>query len=100
MILRCFLGVRQERSALILDPAIPPSLDGLQVEMELLGCRFEVSYRIERTGCGPIAIDLNGADLPFTRLENPYRLGAAETSMETILERLSGGMNRLLIRLA
>ena len=100
LILRCFLGVRQEKSALVLDPAIPPSLDGLQVEMELLGCRFELSYRIERTGCGPIAIDLNGADLPFTRLENPYRLGAAETSMETILERLSGGMNRLLIRLA
>jgi len=100
LILRCFLGVRQEKSALVLDPAIPPSLDGLQVEMELLGCRFELSYRIERTGCGPIAIDLNGADLPFTRLENPYRLGAAETSMETILERLSGGVNRLLIRLA
>jgi hypothetical protein len=56
LILCCFLGLRQEKSALVLDPAIPPSLDGLRVELEMSGHSFEVIYRIESTGCGPISL--------------------------------------------
>jgi cellobiose phosphorylase len=44
LILRCFLGLRLEPSQLVIDPAIPKGLDGLQVELELGDMRFEITY--------------------------------------------------------
>jgi len=99
LILCCFLGLRQEKSALVLDPAIPPSLDGLRVELEMAGRSFEVTYHVGSAGCGPIKVKLNGAELCFTRGENPYRTGAAEVPMAMVLNRLTDGMNRLSIEL-
>jgi hypothetical protein len=63
------------------------------------GHSFEVTYRVEGTGCGPLSVRLNGADLHFTRGENPYRIGAAEVPMAMVLNRLTDGMNRLSIEL-
>lgn len=99
LILCCFLGLTQEKSALFLDPAIPPSLDGLRIEIELFCRQFEVSYKIERIGCGLISVNLNGADLPFTRRANPYRLGAAEIAIEAVMSGIAAGVNRLSIRI-
>ncbi|WP_210234887.1 cellobiose phosphorylase [Methylocystis sp. B8] len=99
LILCCFLGLTQENSALVLDPAIPPSLDGLRIEVALFGRPFEVSYRIARIGCGLIGVNLNGADLPFERRANPYRLGAAEIPIAAALSRMTDGVNRLSLRI-
>jgi 1,2-beta-oligoglucan phosphorylase len=99
LILCCFLGLRREKSALVLDPAIPPSLDGLRVELEMAGHFFEVTYRVESAGYGPTTVNLNGADLHFTRGENPYRTGAAKVPTSMILNRLTDSINRLSIRL-
>jgi cellobiose phosphorylase len=99
LILRCFLGMRREQTLLVVDPVIPASLDGLQAELEMAGRSFEVTYRIAGAGCGPTAVHLNGADLPFSRGANPYRIGAAEVPMEAVLARLIDGLNRLRIQL-
>jgi 1,2-beta-oligoglucan phosphorylase len=99
LILCCFLGLRQEKSALVIDPAIPPSLDGLRVELEMAGHSFEVMYRVGSAGCGPAKVELDGAEICFTRGGNLYRTGAAEVPMATVLERLTDGMNRLSIEL-
>jgi 1,2-beta-oligoglucan phosphorylase len=99
LLLCCFLGLRQEKSALVLDPAIPPSLDGLRIELEMAGRSFEVIYHVGSAGCGPIKVKLNGAELCFTRGENPYRTGAAEVPMAMVLNGLTDGTNRLSIEL-
>ncbi|MGJ0452818.1 MAG: GH36-type glycosyl hydrolase domain-containing protein [Methylocystis sp.] len=99
LILCCLLGLTQEKSALVLDPAIPPSLDGLRIEVALFGRPFEVSYRIARIGCGLIGVNLNGADLPFERRANPYRLGAAEIPIKAVRSRITAGVNRLSLRI-
>jgi cellobiose phosphorylase len=99
LILCCFLSLRQQKSALVVDPAIPPSLDGLRVELEMAGHSFEVMYRVGSAGCGPAKVELNGAEICFTRGENLYRTGAAEVPMATVLDRLTDGMNRLSIEL-
>src|SRR5919197_3832613 len=44
---QCFLGLRQERSLLRIDPVIPASLDGLQAEGELAGRKARITYRID-----------------------------------------------------
>jgi len=99
LILRCFLGLRRENSVFVVDPVIPASLDGLRVDLELGDHSFEVTYRIGGAGCGPTAVNLNGADLPFSRGQNPYRLGAAEIPAAVFLDRRIEGVNRLTIRM-
>jgi hypothetical protein len=44
-------------------------------------------------------VNLNGADLPFSRGANPYRAGAAEVPMAAVRERLVEGVNRLVVRI-
>jgi len=97
LLIQCFLGWRAEHSALVLDPVVPKSLNGLRVELEWEGHAMEITYRIQGGGCGPKGVKLNGADLPYTRAANPYRAGAAEIPMAVVRERLQGGTNRLTI---
>ncbi|MGZ9158150.1 MAG: GH36-type glycosyl hydrolase domain-containing protein [Nitrospira sp.] len=97
--LRCFIGLRQQQSMLVIDPVIPVSLNGMRAEIILAGHSFEVTYHIQGAGCGPTAIILNGADLPFSRGENPYRLGAAEIPMTLFHGRLTDGVNQLSVKL-
>ena len=99
LIFRCFLGLRAEKSRLVIDPAIPKRLDGLGAELELAGIRFEITYRIEASGCGVLALELNGRDLPFSRVHNPYRTGGAEVSMAALRQSTVAGANRLTVRL-
>lgn len=89
LVVQCFLGLRLENSALIMDPVIPVALDGLRAKIQLAGHILEVTYRIKSKGCGPVSITLNGEELKFIRDPNPYRTGAARIS----LEALTGGSN-------
>jgi cellobiose phosphorylase len=99
LMIQCFLGWRPEHSALVLDPVIPKSLDGLRVEMQWEGRLMEITYSIQGGGCGPKRVKLNGADLPHTRAANPYRTGAAEIPMSAVRERLTTGTNRLTVHI-
>ena len=81
----------------MIDPAIPKRLDGLRAELELAGIRFEITYRVEAKGCGVLALELNGRDLPFSRVHNPYRTGGAEVSMAALRESTVAGLNRLTV---
>ncbi len=100
LIVEYFLGLCPWKTRLIIDPVIPPALDGLRVELELRGYRVEVLYRIQGRGCGPTAVELNGEDLPFNRRPNPYRSGAAEISMAEVQEQLHDGLNRMTVFVA
>jgi cellobiose phosphorylase len=95
LILRCLFGLRREQSALVVDPVMPPELDGLRVELELAGKPVAVSYRVGAQGCGVRALTLNGAELPFAREANPYRTGGAEVPMAELRARLADGGNAL-----
>ena len=56
LMLHSFLGLRRERSTLVVDPVIPQSLDGLRVETDWEGASMEITYRIGGSGCGPSAV--------------------------------------------
>ena len=95
LIVQCFLGIRQEKYSLVLDPVIPAALDGLKVAMQMAAHMVEVTYRITGKGRGPVSINLNGIDLDFIREDNPYRPGAACISMDQITRALTGDGDRL-----
>lgn len=100
LIRQCFLGLRQERTALIVDPVIPPALDGLKVKTQLAGRPVEVTYNIKNKGCGPLSVSVNGGNLDFIREQNPYRPGAARISMDAIDARLTGQNDQLEVSLS
>ena len=97
LIMQCFLGLRLEKSALVVDPVMPPELDGLRVCLQLAGHPLEVLYRIGKTGCGPVSTDLNGTPLKFIREGNPYRIGAARVRMDELKQQLSGAGDLLTV---
>ena len=99
LIMQCFFGLRQEKALLAIDPVMPKALDGLRIELDLAGKAVEVSYRIEKNGCGPTKVTLNGTDLTFIREANPYRTGAARIPMAVVLEHLTQTTNRLTVQL-
>lgn len=99
LIMQCFLGLRLEKSSLIIDPVIPPSLSGLKVALRLAGHPVEVVYQIEGAGYGPVSVALNGVGLGFTGEENPYRAGAVRVSMEAFTRGLTGDGDLLAVSL-
>jgi cellobiose phosphorylase len=99
LIMQCFLGLRQEKAALVVDPVIPAALDGLKVKTQLAGRPVEVTYQIKANGCGPVAISLNGVALDFVREHNPYRSGAARIPMDAIAAKFTGKADQLEVSL-
>jgi cellobiose phosphorylase len=99
LIHECLLGLRRERSRLIIDPVLPPSLDGLRAEVELAGNRLHIVYRVGAAGHGPARLVLNGGDLPFSREPNPYRAGGVAVAMADLAGRLGSGDDELVIYL-
>ena len=97
LIMQCFLGLRLEKTALLVDPVVPPELDGLTAHLSLAGHPIEVVYRTDKTGCGPVSLDLNGTLIEFIREANPYRPGAARVSMDDLVRRLTGVGDRLTV---
>ncbi len=99
LIMQCFLGLRLEQAALLVDPVIPPELDGLTVRLQLAGHALEVVYHTGQTGRGPVAIDLNGTTLEGVTTHNPYRRAGVRIPLAIWTCLLTGGLNRLTISL-
>ena len=97
LVVGCFLGIRREKSFLVIDPVMPPALDGLRTRVALSGQLLDIEYRLGPEGCGPTRLELNGVALPFEPRTNPYRASAAQLSMARLLALLSRDQNTLVV---
>lgn len=97
LLVQCFLGFTIGRDHLVIDPVIPPSLDGLEATLRIGGKAVAVLYRIGPKGCGPLSVNLNGEDLDFVHEANPYRAAGVRISRETIDRVMTGGGDRFTI---
>lgn len=95
LIVQCFLGLRREQAALVLDPVIPPALDGLTATVQLGELRLAVTYHVQARGCGPLRAELNGRSLATTREPNAYRTGALRVAPDSLQAARVAGLNRL-----
>jgi cellobiose phosphorylase len=95
LVLCRFVGIACESNSVVFDPVLPPTLDGLRVQTELLGRTIEVRYRVGPRGCGVQALTLDGRPLQFTRRPNPHRKGAAVVARAPF----EGSMHELLIEI-
>ncbi|MEF7614114.1 hypothetical protein V4F39_09365 [Aquincola sp. MAHUQ-54] len=100
-----FLGVRHEARHVLLDPVMPPALDGLEAEVEVAGRPARIRYRVGPQGCGVRAVGVNVQGQMqvqrFTRAPHPYRTGAAVLALDTLrgLAAAAGGRLELEITL-
>ncbi len=77
LVIGSLLGLRLEHQALIVDPVMPPLLDGLRVDLRLGELHFELTYRVGAQGHGVARVlDESGQPLPATRRPHAYRTGA------------------------
>ena len=81
LVVRHLFGLRLEADALLIDPVLPAALDGLRLHVVLLQNDLEVVYRVQGTGCGVTALQLDGRPLVFVEEANPYRRGAARVPL-------------------
>lgn len=98
LVVGCLLGIRCETSRLVIDPVLPRALDGLRVAMRIAGRPVEIVYEVGPAGCGPTAIEANGAPLAFERGANPYRTGAAIVALDELRACLQSGRAVLRVR--
>ncbi len=99
LIVQCFLGIRHEKDAIVLDPVVPASLDGLRARLCLAGRSFEMHYRIQARGSGVVSVELSGTTLAFTRDPNAYRPGAVRIPLTAFSAHGSGGSHQLTVAL-
>jgi cellobiose phosphorylase len=99
LIMHCFLGLRVEKDALVVDPCVPPELDGLLARVNLSGLELEVLYRTGKSGRGPVTVELNGTQLEFARGSNRYRLAGVRIPMKSWTEHLKESGNRMFVTL-
>ena len=90
LVITSLLGLRLEHDALVVDPVMPPVLDGLMVQLTLADLRFELTYRVGERGHGVERVrDEAGQELPATRRTHAYRMGAL-----ALARPVPGSMNR------
>lgn len=99
LIMQCFLGLRPEADALVIDPVIDPALGPLDISLRLLDRPARVHYLTGVHGFGPVVIRLNDRDLPFAREPNRYRTGGARIQLAEITPHLRETDNLLEISL-
>jgi cellobiose phosphorylase len=76
LVIGSLLGLRLEADALVVDPVMPPVLDGLQVSLTLADLRFELTYRVGPRGHGVARVlDDRGDAIAGTRRAHAYRQG-------------------------
>jgi cellobiose phosphorylase len=97
LILQCFLGLRLEHGTLVIDPVMPPALDGLAANLRLGGRAISITYRVQSTGCGPRSILRNGRPIGFAREPNPYRPGGARLAIEDVFGTAAGEPTELIV---
>ena len=95
LVLQRLLGFTQQAHRLVVDPVLPPALDGLQATVHLYGEPVQVSYRVGPRGHGPTALRLNGRPLVMGLGRNRYRAPGVEVAIEDWRAASSGGVDRL-----
>ena len=60
LVVRHLLGLRLEADALLIDPVLPPALDGMRVRSCCWAAPSRPGYRVRGAGCGVTALQLDG----------------------------------------
>lgn len=69
-------GIRRSYGRIEIDPVLPKSLNGSELDLDLFGKRIKWIYHVERHAFAPAKVVVNGTEISeFQFSGNPYRTG-------------------------
>ncbi len=77
LIITRLLGIRCGKNQLVLDPVMPFTFDGIEVDYQLLDKPVVIKYSVKNHNHSPQKIVLNGRTLTFAIEKQAYRKGGA-----------------------
>ncbi len=87
-------GIRRSFGRIEIDPVLPKSLDGAELDLELNGKPVKWIYRVKKRSCRPESVSVNGEKITdFQWLENPYREGGMSIDARLFDDLLQEGGN-------
>ncbi|WP_066015707.1 GH36-type glycosyl hydrolase domain-containing protein [Endozoicomonas atrinae] len=89
------LGIRYQQQSLVLDPVIAKALGKVTLNFRIFDKPCQIVIHPEQGEHTPKKVCLNGEQLTFTQLANPYRTGAALVEKDVIENQLSATDNLL-----
>ncbi len=93
IIMTHLLGIRREWGRYVIDPVLPPALDGLKATMKIAGRMITFTYHVREGSSGPKRIVVNGRELNVKLEHNPYRAGGAVVDDDTFSDLPDGHPN-------
>ncbi len=99
LIVTRLLGFRIRGGNIIIDPVMPPSMDGFTASLDLMNHPVTIHYFIKGAGVSPGAVYINGKAVAFTCEENQYRRGGAVIPVHRFLTMLNQTDNEIRIQL-
>lgn len=69
----CLFGIRAEAEGLVIDPVLPPSMDGHTLSLRLMDVDLTCRYHIGQSGPGRVRLVCGGKAVEGTPLQNRYR---------------------------
>jgi cellobiose phosphorylase len=85
------LGLQVQGERVHLDPVLDPALDGLVVQVPLLGARRTVRFTLGPRGHGVTTVRVAGATLATEPLSNPYRPAGVSVLAEELTRACADG---------
>lgn len=80
-VMTCLLGWQESFGDLVLDPVLPPELDGLEARFDWKGARILVRYRVTEGVHTPRSVRINGHPVETRPEPNPYRPGGVRMTL-------------------
>ena len=100
VIMSYMIGIRRRYDKVEIDPVLPRSLDGLDVEMPWGNTSLSITFSVKENESSPKSVKINNINLDSSgRTENPYRDGGWVVDAAAFDALLGAGGNRLEIQL-
>lgn len=100
VVMRYMVGLRRRFDMVEIDPVIPKSLDGLEVEFPFAGKSITIKVSVSDDEFAPKSIELNGSALVQAgTTDNPYRTGGWQVDAHVFDALLNDENNTLSISL-
>jgi 1,2-beta-oligoglucan phosphorylase len=88
LVMRQLFGLRIEGEMLVLDPVLPPALDGVSLRLELFGRELQIVYQVRAPGFGVAAVHADERALALQAgPANPYRNGGVRIVLAEVTSK-------------
>ncbi len=100
LVINRLFGIRRSYGRVVIDPVLPKSMDGAELDLDWNGKRVRWVYQVKKQSFDPAIVLVNGVPVEnFQRLGNPYRAGGLSIPADTFNLMLTQKENTVEIQL-